>query len=117
MEPVQQSVQDARGRFMAGNNANPTGRPTKAQRHAQQVAKVAELASRFGGVENLDPIERERIRLAAQLLLRRPATHEDQVRCINSADRLIARVERSQRARRHQRPSFAEALAKRNAKP
>jgi hypothetical protein len=79
------------------------------------------LADRFGGAANLDPIERERLQLAATLLLKaqHPRSQDDAVRLINSADRLIARVERSQQgARKRGRPStFADALASRNAKP
>jgi hypothetical protein len=100
-------------------SANPAGRPTKRELQALHAAKTAEIASRWGGLDALDVIERERVTLAAGLLLRakRPRSQEDEVRLINSADRLIARVERSQRARKRQGSSFAEALASRKAKP
>jgi hypothetical protein len=82
---------------------------------ARHAAKVAELAAKFGGLEVLDPIERERVGLAATLLIRAQTPHsqEDEVRLINSADRLIARVEKSQRARKQRGPTFAQALAAR----
>src|SRR5262249_46077362 len=103
-------------------SANPHGRLSKAERDAMHLAKMRELASRFGGREVLDPIERERLELAAQLLIkaRTPRSQADMVRLTNSADRLIARVENSQRAKNPRRrgassdaAGFAAALANR----
>jgi hypothetical protein len=90
-----------RGRpFPPGVSPNPHGRPTKAQRLEQLRAKMAELAVRFGGLEVLDSIELERIRLAATLILRSQNQRaNDYVRLINSADRLLARVEKSRRCK------------------
>jgi hypothetical protein len=119
MDHVTDHARDASGHWLPGQSPNPQGRPTKSQLRAQHTAKAAEIASRWGGLDALDVIERERVTLAAGLLLRakRPRSQEDEVRLINSADRLLARVERSQRARRRQGLSFAEALAGRKAKP
>jgi hypothetical protein len=86
---------------------------SRAERRARIDAKAEELASRFGGLAALESIERERIMLAAELLLRKPISHEDRVRLVNSADRLLARVESSRRAAKQRGQGFAEALAAR----
>jgi hypothetical protein len=120
MDHVTEHVRDpVSGHWLPGQSPNPAGRPTKRERQAQHAAKAAEIASRWGGLDALDVIERERVMLAAGLLLRakRPRSQEDEVRLINSADRLLARVERGRKTSQPGRPSFAEALASRKAKP
>jgi hypothetical protein len=79
--------------FVPGNRLGRP-RPTKAEKLARLEAKLRELAARFGGVEVLDAIDLERLRLAAELLVRRPPKTVDATRCINTADRLIRAVER-----------------------
>src|SRR5262249_40157047 len=110
------------GRFKPGVSGNPSGmegRLTKAQRTAQRDAKMAELAGPLGGLEVLNALERERVKWAAELLLQRPARHDDRVRAINSSDRLLRCVEASVRKRRGRTagPSFQDALANRGPKP
>jgi hypothetical protein len=99
MEPMQEATQPPRRRpgnpaFVLGNRVNPAGRPTKAERQVCIEAKLAALAEPFGGTAVLPSIELERLRLAAELLTRRPPRADDRVRCVNAADRLIRQVER-----------------------
>ena len=114
------------GRWPPGVSGNPAGAPTKAEREAKLAARVDELAAVFGGLEALNALERERLRLAAEMLLARPRNNEDRVRSTNLADRLLRWLEHSVLRRRGRGPgrrigtagpSFADALANRSPKP
>lgn len=101
---VQQSAQDpVTGRFRPGNNANPAGRMTKAERQARIQATARRLAREFGGLSKLSAIDRVRIEQVAVLLERKPRSHEDRTRAVNAINRLLASVER--RAGRREAPS------------
>src|SRR5262249_44630530 len=105
-----------------GQSGNPGGRPSRAEREARRDAKMSELAQAFGGLENLNPLERERIKLASEMLLARPRNNDDRVRSTNLADRLLRWCEASVRRRCGRArggvtgPSFADALASRSPK-
>ena len=102
MNQVSQQVQDlVSGKFLPGRSANPSGRPSRAERQARIDAKARELAEAFGGWDRLTVLDRVRIEQAAVLLAGRPKGHEDRVRYANTLDRLLGAVERRRGARRH----------------
>jgi len=97
MEPAQQAAQDpASGRFLPRNRANPAGRPSRAEKEARIEARARDLCRGEFGVEFEALSEFERIRLlqAAAILVRRPHSAEDAVRCANAVGRLLGAVER-----------------------
>ncbi len=97
---VAEQAQDLKtGRFKSGRSGNPAGRPSRAERQARVDAKARELAEPFGGWEKLLILDHVRLEQAATLIVRRPHSAEDAVRCANAVDRLLGGVER-RRSRR-----------------
>ncbi len=92
---VSNQVQDqVSGKFLPGKSANPAGRPSRAEKQARIDAKARELAAELGGWEKLTIVDRVRLEQCAALLVRRPTSAEDAVRCANAVDRLLGAVER-----------------------
>jgi uncharacterized protein DUF5681 len=81
-------------RFKPGQSGNPAGRPSRAEREARVAAKARELATEFGGIDRLSVVDRVLIEQAAALLVRKPHSAEDAVRCANAVGRLLSAVER-----------------------
>jgi hypothetical protein len=81
-------------RFKLGQSGNPAGRPSRAKRQARIEAKARELAAEFGGWDGLSTVDRVYVEQAAALLIRRPHSAEDAVRCANAVGRLLSAVER-----------------------
>src|SRR5438128_6524854 len=75
-----------------GISGNPRGAESRAARQARIVARVAEWAAEWGGVEKLSAIERDLLRRAAELELIRPRRHEDAVRVANTISKLLAQT-------------------------
>jgi hypothetical protein len=73
-------------------SANPAGRPTAESRRLKAVAKMAELAEAYGGLDVLGPVEKELLLQAATVLLTRPTRAVDITRRANSVQRLLGRV-------------------------
>jgi hypothetical protein len=100
-----------------GRSANPSGRPSRAERQARIDAKARELAAEFGGIDRLSVVDRTLIEQAAALLVRKPHSAEDAVRCANAVGRLLGAVQRRRGARGRRGPTFSEALAARHGSP
>jgi hypothetical protein len=81
-------------RFTSGQSGNPAGRPSRAERQARIDARARELAEEFGGIDRLSVVDRVLIEQAAALLVRKPHSAEDAVRCANAVGRLLSAVER-----------------------
>jgi hypothetical protein len=89
--------------FVPGNQVNPAGRPTKAERAAQVRKLMIKLARPLGGLRSLNSLDLERLRLAAELAQRQPKNAEDRVRVANAIDRMLGSVERSRLGAKPQR--------------
>jgi hypothetical protein len=79
---------------LPGRRANPRGRPSRAEKQGRIDAKARELAEEFGGLDRLSVVDRTLIEQAAALLVRKPHSAEDAVRCANAVGRLLGAVER-----------------------
>jgi hypothetical protein len=97
--------QQARG-FQPGVSGNPQGRMSNRERAERIEAKARELGAEFGGLEKLTPVDRELLKQAATLLLRRPKSAEDVVRVANSIARLLGGLSK----RRKREPAHCGTL-------
>jgi hypothetical protein len=90
-----------------GAAANPLGRGA---RKLRVLAEAKRLAEPFGGWDVLTVVDQVRLQQAADLLLRRPGTHEDRIRYANTVRGLLGAVERryGHRARRRPAGPFAD---------
>ncbi len=109
MQTPEQSTEQSTEQRRVGNpnwrpgvSANPRGRQTKAEREARLRAKCHQLARPFGGWGKLGVLDKVRIEQAARLLLdKRHRSPEDEIRYVNSIERLRRSVE-ARRGRREQ---------------
>src|SRR5262245_40114310 len=76
-------------KWLPGVSQNPRGRESKAQRQVRIENKARELAVEFGGFEAMSAVDQVLLTQAAIVLLRRPKSAEDVVRCANSVQRLL----------------------------
>ncbi len=104
-----------RGRpFPPGTSGNPRGAALTRERVA---TLMRELAADLGGLSNLSAGDRTLLERAASLLAVTPSRHEDRVRGINAAGRILAGL-RKRRSKRdvtvgERGPPLAELLARR----
>jgi hypothetical protein len=73
------------------------------ERDAKIRQTMIRLAKSFGGIKKLGALDLERLRMAAELIQRRPKHAEDSVRITNAIDRLLGSIERSRMGARPQR--------------
>src|SRR5262249_27579585 len=97
-------------RFKPGQSGNPAGRPSRAERQARIDARARELAVEFGGWERLSTVDRVYVEQAAALLVRRPHSAEDAVRCANAVGRLLGAVERRRGTSKPARSAVAQLM-------
>jgi hypothetical protein len=98
------------GRFRPGESANPSGRPSRAQRRALILAKAHELAEPIGGFENLNSIERELIQQAAEMLRRRPRNQVERVKISNLVSRILRDALRRHRSDKSPKDGLGDYL-------
>jgi len=111
MQISDQVTHQVPSRFRPGQSGNPAGRPSRAERQARIDAKARELAAGFGvELEALSVLDRVRIEQAAAILVRKPQSHEDLVRCANAVDRLLGAVERRRGRGKPERSDLARAI-------
>jgi hypothetical protein len=98
MEQSAQQSRQSRPRHAGGNPAwvkgipspYPNGRESVAQRRARHAAMMADIERDIGG--DLSPADRILVAKAVDLLMAKPRLHNDRVRAINAADRILQRI-------------------------
>jgi hypothetical protein len=89
-DPQQAHARTALGRFPPGVSGNPKGKESLAQRRARHAAMMDDIERDIGG--ELSPADRILVSKAVDLLMAKPRLHNDRVRAINAADRILQRI-------------------------